>query len=196
MRTRTEVQGIARVSDGLPAVIPERRHELWTRDPAGDLDGCQFDVPKGVSADSIEKACKQTYAKWIDMKAQENMVPASSPVGWVGAMYYGRQVVVFGPFRMPDYDQLDMERRYIVRRWKRTKPLLISLDEAAEYEGLRGPNTNDMYANFFANMRNLSNERLEIVERAAREQKRLEAVARENDEWERERRERFPFLKP
>lgn len=196
MKSVTQVQGIARVSDGIAAVLPERRHELWTMDPKGDLDGCLFDVLKGTSEDAIKKEARKAYDGWIGMKdKQEGMVPADYPVGWIGNVYHKQNVVVFGPFRIPEYDQLDMERRYIVRRWKRLKAKVITLDEAEALEGLEMPTTQAMYREFFGNMGALTREDIGKVERQAREQQRLAKVAEENEKWEREKLERFPWLK-
>lgn len=173
MKSRTEVQGRARVSEGLPAVLPEMRHEVWTQDPAGDLDGAFFDLPTPVSLAMVQKGALDCWRNWVEMKAKEHCQPVSEPQ-------------IRGPFRIPDYDQLDMARYYMVVRWRRTKPLLITLDEASEFDGLAYPSPETMYRNYFANLGALSRLPLPQMEREAKAQQEYVKRAEEQEAFGRE----------
>lgn len=170
MRTRTEVVGKARVSGDLPAILPEARHELWSHDPRGDLDGAFFDLPTPVRLEHVQKAARQCWDKWVALKRFEGLEPASEPR-------------VVGPFRVPTHDQLDVARYYMLARFRRWRPRLITLDEAEEYFGLEMPSPEEMYSNFFANLAALSEKPLAEMEKETRRLEEYKRVAEREREF-------------
>lgn len=189
MKPRHESQGVARVGAGVPVILPEARHEIWTLNPEGDLEGCYFDLPTpayGVAPplNWVQKAALETWQLWNAWYT----APQTQPI------YRGGQLLGFGqdkqptseprirgPFRIPDYDELDMARYYMTCRWRRCSPLIVSLDEAALYAETEAPDDEEMFEVFFRNLHSLNAD--PNFEREARKHAReLSAIAAREEE--------------
>lgn len=155
MKPRGGVVGMpARVSDGHVAILPDNRHELWHLNPRGDVDACFFDLLSPVKLEHVQAKARQTWDGWVAMKGREGQVATTQPR-------------IKGPFLIPSYDELDMRRYYMMCRWKRTSPLLLSIDDAAVYAMTEGPDPEVMYDQFLANLHNLTVADRNQIEREA-----------------------------
>lgn len=95
------------------------RVAIWHADDAGDWHELQYKLPKGISAAAQEKALLYMGRRWIDWKARQ---------GWECDP---RSIRPAGPFPCAELDEQDMETFVIQARFRRTRPLLMTLDEAS-----------------------------------------------------------------
>lgn len=186
MRTRTKTQGVARVQGDAPAILPEARHELWTLNPKGDLEGCYFDLPTPVKLEHVQKAAVVTWNLWYEWKSASQTTPIYREGQFLG-MGEDKEPTeeprIRGPFTVPDYDRLDFARYYMICRWKRRTPLLISLDEAAEYAEMGdAPDDEEMFSEFFKNLRAVSLDS-NLEREARRNAKDFPEIAKREEEF-------------
>lgn len=155
LKPSTVVKGSPRFQGAGPIILPEARHEIWHQNPQGDMEGAFFDLPIPVKKEHVQKAALQCWRNWVSMQGGEDKQASSEPR-------------IIGPYYIPEYNALDMARYYMLCRWKRTRPLLVSVDVAELYATTEAPDAEEMFRVFLANMGELSKTPLGQLEQATR----------------------------
>lgn len=94
------------------------RVETWHSDDRGDWHELNFTLPQGISARAIEKAFLAFGRDWIAWKAKQ---------GWECDW---RSIHLAGPFPCAELDKQDLNTYAVKARFKRSAPLLMTLDDA------------------------------------------------------------------
>lgn len=146
MRRGTTFEGIARVSGDAPAILPERKYEVWHENPDGDWRLAYFDVPLGSRFQPTEfqervlKEFESTVKKWAAMLQAEGEIPTSRPI--------------LNPnvYMCPEPNKQDYRRFYIAARVKRERPERMPLDSFAELAQVGHVDVPAQFRDFFEQM--------------------------------------------
>ena len=187
MKPRGNSTGLVSRMDGPGvAILSGNRHEVCHLNPQGDVEGAYFDLPMPVKVEHVRKAALETWNLWYEWQNASQTMPVYRGGHLLG---FGQDKTptteprVKGPFVVPEYDRLDMARYYILCRWKRRTPLIVTLDEAEELSQTEMPEDADMYGEFFTNLSNLGAD--PNLERMARYNARdLPEIARTEREFQ------------
>lgn len=158
--------------------------EVWHANDAGDLHELQFEVPVWARHDSIVNAFRAFGQKWIEYKVKQ------------GYALRGR-VRCHGPYPAQEFEKLDQNVFVISGRFVRTRPEVMSLDEAEPLFRSQPQNPGQSVASIYAQAMRVPG----LIEGNARAsadaKKRAPAARRAWDEADRERRERgLPAYEP
>lgn len=182
-KPRSETTGLVpRLSEGGPVLLGESRHQVWHRDPEGDVEFAWFHLPTPVKVEHVQKAAVQCWNQWYEWYT----APQTQGIYRDGHLKgFGQDKVptskprIRGPFIVPEYDELDMATYVIECRWKRRTPLIVSLEGAEELALTEYP---DDYSEFFSNLSALSAD--PSLEREARRNARdIPAIAKREEEF-------------
>ena len=110
----------------------DRRHEIW-HEPGGDRELAKFYTPKGWQEkhpEQLKDGIAAQIARWVEHMEAEGRYPAPKS-----------QIIVDGPWTEPVRSTangleiaIDLDCYYLIGWFVRTKPLLVTLDEAEEHQ--------------------------------------------------------------
>jgi len=147
--------------------------ELMHEDPAGDVYATYFRLPKGAADRHVEKCFQEVGQKFIEAMGKD---------GWE---VNGKSVRCFGPFTEPGIiERLDEDLYYIVARFRRRKPLIITIEQAELMEAT--PRVRHPGRDFFKFIQWFSNLSDSEKEQEARQRRGLAEQAERQRELEQE----------